>query len=463
MVAVTLVARPARVDLGGRTVSTWTFNGTVPGPQITLAAGDTLRARVVNQLPAPLTVHWHGIAIRNDMDGVPDLTQKPIQPGGSYTYEFTVSDPGTYFYHSHYGTQLDRGLYGPLIVTDPGASHPNGQRDVAIMLDDWIDGTGQTPDQVLHSLQKGGAAMGRGSTGGMAGMAGMNMGPSAATTVPSAASGQSGAATAAGPLGSDTGDVNYPLYLINGKSPQEPDQIAAAPGRTVRLRLVNAGSDTAFRVAVAGRALTVVATDGYPVDPVTVDTLIVGMGERYDVVVTAPRTGAVPLVALPEGKQGEALAVLRSGPGPNPTPDVQPSQLAGRLLTYADLHATSTVALDTAHPDVTYRVTLTGGMNTYKWGIGAANGTTLRVRQGQRVRLVIENQTMMWHPIHLHGHTFQLDTGNGIGPRKDTVIVPAMGTVTVDFVADNPGQWAFHCHNIYHAEAGMLTTLNYVK
>ena len=440
---VTLVAAPATIRLAARTVETWAFNGSVPGPQIRLRAGQVLRARVVNRLPAPLTVHWHGIALRNDMDGVPGLTQKAIRPGGQLVYEFTVPDPGTFFYHSHVGTQLDRGLYGPLIVQPTAASSP--QRAITLMLDDWVDGTGRTPDQVLAKLRAG--------TPGMGSMPGMDMGNG--MSKPSMQH----------PLGTDTSDVNYPYYLINGHSAGDPATYAVKPGERMRLRLINAGSDTPFRVALGGSRLTVVAADGYPVKPVTVDTLPIGMGERYDVLVTVPRSGVFPLVAAVEGKQGEALAVLRAGSGRTPSPRVRPRELAGRLLSYTDLHAIAADALPASKPDQTYTVALTGNMHSYRWGARATSrdGVTLPVRLGQRIRLVLENRTMMWHPIHLHGHTFQVDTGAAPGPRKDTVIVPPMGRVSVDLIADNPGQWALHCHNIYHADAGMLTFLSYVK
>ena len=438
---VALTAAPKTVRLGTRSVQTWAFNGTLPGPEIRVRAGDVLRARVDNSLPAPLTVHWHGIALRADMDGVPDLTQKAIPTGGTFTYEFTLPDPGTYFYHSHSGTQLDRGLYGALVV-EPRTTAASMQ-DVPVLLDDWLDDTGTDPDQQLATLKSGGM-------GGMEGMEGMDM----------------SAATPEAPLGADTGDVDYPLYLVNGQPATAPREIAVRPGEQVRLRLMNAGADTPFRVAVGGNRLTVVATDGFDVQPVTVDAVLLGMGERYDVIVTVPKTGAVAVVARAEGKNGQALAVLRASAGPAPAADAQPAGLTGRLLTLADLRPAPGTTLAPRRPDRTYRTELTGNMNDYRWGIKvpSTNGVTLPVRQGERIRLVLRNTTMMWHPMHLHGHTFQVVAPNGApGPRKDTVVVAAGATITVEFDADNPGQWAFHCHNTYHGESGMITTLSYVR
>lgn len=453
---VVLTAAPTTVDAGGHSVTTWAFNGQVPGPQITAQVGDVIRVKVVNQLPEPLTVHWHGIALRNDMDGVPDQTQSPIAPSGEFTYEFTVAHEGSYFYHSHVGVQMDRGLYGALIVAP---KKPTGQRDVSMLLDDWTDGVGKTPDQLLAQLESGGSSSGMGGMNGEDGSgSGMNHGGSGM-------SGMGGSGSPSTPLGTDTVDLDYPMYLINGRSSQSPNIVAVAPGETVRLRFINAGTSTPFRVATGGSPMTVVASDGFNVDPVTADSLVIGMGERYDVLVTAPKSGSLPVVARVEGKAAQVMSVLRVNSAPLPSSTASPAGLAQNPLPLSALHATSASALPVKAANVSHDVTLNGGMMGYNWTLDAptVDGVTMPLRQGQRVRLNIVNNTMMWHPIHLHGHTFQVVTGNGIGPRKDTVAVAPMTTTTVEFDADNPGQWMLHCHNLYHAEAGMMTTLSYLK
>lgn len=455
----TLTAAPVTVSVGGRSVQTWAFNGQVPGPEIRADAGDTVRVAVINDLPKPLTVHWHGIAIRNDMDGVPGQTQDPIKPGQQFTYEFTVPDAGTYFYHSHEGVQLDRGLYGPLVVAEKGAE---AQRDVTLLLDDWLDGTGTTPEATLAKLKANGGAMGGSGGSGMGGMnhgGGMDMGE----MDHSGMSGMGGA-NANSPLGSDTADVKYPMYLINGKSSTDPAAFSVSPGEQVRVRLINAGASTPFRVASGAGQMTVVGTDGYPVDPVEADSLVIGMGERYDVLVTAPQSGSMPIVAQVEGDTQRVVSQLRVS-GDTPPTDSAPAGLAMTPLQLSDLHASAAVALASKPADVTYDVTMTGGMMGFDWGLNAPSpgGVSLPVREGQRVRLNFVNNTMMWHPIHLHGHTFQVDTGSGVDPRKDTVAVAPMSTVSVEFDADNPGTWMLHCHNIYHAETGMMTDLTYIR
>jgi FtsP/CotA-like multicopper oxidase with cupredoxin domain len=254
--------------------------------------------------------------------------------------------------------------------------------------------------------------------------------------------------------------VLYPHYLLNGRLPADPDVLTGKPGDRVRIRFINAGGDTAFRVAVGGHAMTVTHTDGYPVNPLDTDALLIGMGERYDVLITLA-DGVFPLVALAEGKNATALGLIRTGGGTAGAASVRPSELERRIVTYRQLRAADQVKLAARQPDTTLRLKLTGGMMAYDWRFDNRTFDHTRVdhgvRPGQRVRLEFVNTTMMWHPVHLHGHTFA--TGDGGGPRKDTAIVLPGQSLPVEFDADNPGLWAIHCHNVYHAEAGMMTLL----
>jgi FtsP/CotA-like multicopper oxidase with cupredoxin domain len=428
-----LTARPVTVDLGSRTVETWAYGETVPGPLLRTTAGDLLRVELTNQLPTDTSIHWHGLALRNDMDGVPGLTQDPIRAGAPFTYEFTTPDPGTYFFHPHTGVQLDRGLYGVLVVDDP-AEPGDYDREWIVVLDDWIDGTGQTPDDVLA---------------GLVSMSGMGHGDMMGETMHSSLLG-------------GAGDVDYPLYLINGRTPQAPTTLTGKPGQRARIRIVNAGSDTAFRVALGGHRLTVTHSDGFPVDPVTCDAVVIGMGERFDVVVDLG-DGVFPLVAAAEGKTGSGMALVRTGAGAPPPARVVAPELSGRLLLATDLTAADRVRLAFRPIDRRLDVVLAGGMMSYRWTINGArfpDTEPLEIAQGERVRLRLRNTSMMFHPMHLHGHTFGVADD---GARKDTVIVRPRQSVDVDVEADNPGQWALHCHNIYHAESGMMTVLSYRK
>lgn len=442
---INLNAATTTADLGaGITASTWAFNGRTPGPEVRISAGDTVVAELSNQLPnqTPTSIHWHGIALRNDMDGVPPATQGHVPARSAFTYRFVASTPGSYFFHPHVGVQLDRGLYAPLIVEDPNEPLSYDSEWV-VVLDDWIDGVAGTPDDVFAELKQG--------MGGMAEMSGMSMKYMLTGAMSSL-------------LGGDAGDVKYPHHLINGRVAADPDVFTAKPGQKVRLRIINAGSDTAYRVALGGHRLTITHTDGYPVMPRQTDALLIGMGERYDAVVTV-KDGVFPLVALAEGKNQAGMALVRTGAGRAPSAAVRPAELNGAISTASQLTAAEQVRLKPATANRIYQVKLTGGMDKYNWSINgqqfdmtnpAAN--PLRIREGERVRLDFVNDTTMWHPMHLHGHTYQL---GDIGPRKDTAIVLPKTRLSVMFDADNPGEWLLHCHNAYHAEAGMVALMAY--
>ena len=440
----TLVARADEVDLGGRTVRTWSYDGSTPAAPIRVTAGDTLQVSLRNQLPEATTVHWHGLALRNDMDGVPGLTMDPVPSGSRFDYSFVVPDPGTYWFHPHVGVQLDTGLQGALIVEDP--SEPGDyDTEAVLILDDWTDGWSASPNEILRGFK----------SKGMPAMQGMDMSGMNPTKTMDPRQ----------PLGEDAGDVTYPAHLINGRLPQDPHVVESKAGNKVRLRIINAGSDTAYRFLVGNHRLTVTHTDGYPVQPVDVDSLVLGMGERYDVVVTV-QDGQFPIFAVPVGKKGAAArAVLRTRPG-TLSDAVPPSAGHGRLLTYTDLVAATDVRLPRRAPDKTLDVELSMGDGGRKWLINRAtydDFEALQVQQNERVRLNFVNKSMMFHPMHLHGHTFELARKSIDGPRKDTINVLPMSKLSVDLHTDNPGQWLLHCHNAYHGELGMMTVLSYVQ
>ncbi|MFF7754585.1 multicopper oxidase family protein [Streptomyces sp. NPDC007971] len=462
-----LTAAESTLDLGGRHVRTWAYHEMLPGPLVRVTAGDVLSLTLTNRLPTTTTLHSHGVRLRCDMDGAPGLTQQAIDPGADFTYRFTVQHPGTYLLHSHVGMQPDRGLYAPLIVDDP-REPLKYDKEWILVLDDWLDGIdGSTPDAVLAQLKPGMEA------GGMA------MGPE---------SGRSAANRTASPqvmhshkssgpsrvlhgshsrmLHGEAGSVNYPLYLINGRVATHPSEFRCKPGERIRLRIINAGSETAFRVALGGHAMTVTHTDGYPVEHTETDALLIGMAERYDVLVTA-KDGVFPFVALAEGKNGQALAILRTGKGRNAPPaNVRPDELEGKIVPARRLVPHDSVALDDREPDREMRIRLTGNMKHYSWGIDHKTYDVRErhpVRAGERVRLTLVNATDMWHPLHLHGHTFALTGLDAVGARKDTAIILPHHKIVAEFDADNPGLWMLHCHNQYHSESGMMTVLGYRK
>lgn len=412
-----LVAEPGEVDLGPLgPYRTWMYNGRFPGEEIRIAEGERLRVVVENRLPDPTTVHWHGVPVPNVMDGVPGVTQEAVEPGADFVYEYVAEPAGSYMYHSHSALQLDRGLLGPLIIEER-SPHVDYDREYTIVLDDLLVGEPR--------LVEGGRSM----------MMGMG---------------------SAGP--------EYDAFLINGRPPGDPAVLDIRQGERVRLRLINPASQTTFRVALAGHRMKVIHADGRPVEPVEMDAVLMGMGERYDVLIEADNPGAWNLVASSvERQSGSARAVFRYGDAATSAPPEgqMPSGISGgRLLTLEDLTGTEPEARDGREPDRTFDFTLSSRMMSDGWfidGQAFPEAEPLMIHEGERVRVRMTNRSMMVHPMHLHGHFFRV--GNAL---KETVIVPPhMGRVTFDFTADNPGDWFFHCHNLYHMEVGMARVFRY--
>ncbi|MEU3660274.1 multicopper oxidase family protein [Streptomyces sp. NPDC032940] len=465
--AYRLTAAPATLDLGGRTVPSWAYGEALPGPLVRATAGDVLDMTLANRLPTGTTLHCHGVRLRCDMDGVPGLTQAAVRPGADFRYRFTAEQPGTYLIHSHVGMQADRALYAPLVVDDP-REPLSYDKEWIVVLDDWLDGVeGSTPEEVLDQLRPGGSsddghmAMGPGPAGSPRRGAAALLAPPGRHGGPSRVLHTSRSRMLHGAGGS----VAHPWHLANGRLPGHPEVFRCRPGDRVRLRIINAGAETAYRIALGGHALTVTHTDGYPVRHTRTDALLVGMAERYDVLVTAG-DGVFPLVALPEGKEGGALAVLRTDKGSKGLPPVgvRPDELDGRTVPARRLVPDDSVALDDREPDREMRIRITGGMERFDWGFDHKPYSVEQrhaVSAGERVRLTLINATDMWHPMHLHGHTFAVRGLDGLGARKDTAVVLPHRKLVLDFDADNPGLWMLHCHNQYHSESGMMTVLGY--
>ena len=416
--SVSLTAASGTIRPSPETSTTnWTYNEQFPGPELRVQEGDVLSVELTNDLREETTIHWHGIPVPNPVDGVPNVTQDPIASGETFTYTFRAEPAGTYFYHSHVGLQLDRGLLGPLIVEEPDP-HVEYDREYVVVVDDYLPGEPRLPSD-------------RGMGGG----------------------------------GRMMGDVRPPYegLLINGRLPENPQMFDVAEGERIRFRFVNASSATVFGVRIAGHEMTVTHADGQPVEPVDADSFVFGAGERYDAVVEATNPGRWFLQAdALDGNEPPARAVVEyESTGGSGTPQ-SPSSSNNRLQ-YGDLRAVSSLDGVSGRPDRTFDLTLSrGGGQSYTWTIdGQAypDADPLNIRPGEHVRIRMTNQSPVVHPMHLHGHFFQV--GNAV---KDTVIVPGhRGQVTIDFHADNPGRWLFHCHNLYHLDAGMARVVRYVE
>lgn len=428
---------PAEVDLGaGPRFKILGYNGAVPGPEIRVREGETVRVMVENQLDEGTTIHWHGVPVPNRMDGVPDVTQAPIAPASAFAYEFVARPAGTYLYHSHAGYQLDQGLHGALVI-EP-RQFTGHDREFVLALEDWA------------TFDGGGPAAARAGRVASSMMGGMMRGMM-----------QGGGDDDGNPLR----QPRYDVYAINGQAGSAAPPLKVRQGDKVRLRLLNASSATVFLVRLAGHTLTVTHADGRPVKPVIVDVLQIGMGERYDAELIANNPGIWPLLAKPvdSDRRAEPLRTLRYDGIASRTP----SSAGGkelRTLRYDDLVALPDDAVPSVRGrvDRTVRLMLSGGMmGSSLWTINGRrypNTESVQIAHGECARLEYSNMSMMPHPMHLHGHFFEVDVPGR--PRKDTVLVPAhMGRVAVELVADNPGAWFHHCHNLYHQMAGMASVV----
>lgn len=427
------------IDLGTGEFKAWTYNGLPVGPELRLTEGETLRVVLTNNLPHPTSIHWHGVPVPNPMDGVPDMPTPAVQPGETFVYEFKAWPSGTYLYHPHVGHQLDRGLVGSLII-EPKRETGRYDREYVLMLDDWATVDGGGPD----SPQRVTDHMGHGMMGGM--MGGM-MNGMMGQGLP--------AADSNGPLLEPV----YDAFSVNGQVAAAATPLAVKQREKVRLRLINGGGTTMFGLRLAGHTLTVTHADGRPVEPLAVDVLRIGQGERYDVEFVADNPGRWQLYDLLNNNMPLATVLYQGVNSRQPSGDnlVQDFRWNDYSL-LAGLPEEELPRLSESPPvDDTFDMVLSGGMMSSYWTINDKvypDTETIAVALGQRVRFNYFNHSPMPHPMHLHGHFF---TVGSRGLRKDTVLVDAhMGQASIEFSADNPGMWMHHCHNIYHAEAGMM-------
>lgn len=573
---ITLRIARQTMTIDGRRSHAIAVNGTVPAPLLRLKEGETVRLRVVNELEEDSSIHWHGLLVPPEMDGVPGVSFPGIRPGSSYLYEFPVRQNGTYWYHSHSGLQEQLGHYGPIVVDPAGVDPVAYDREHVIVLSDHSQ---IAPEEIFRRMKAdpGHFNFQRQTLAGL--LAGrdqrlkdrldwgaMRMDP---TDI------------------SDTTGAAY-TYLVNGHGPFDNWTALFTPGERVRLRIINASAMTTFNVRIPGLRLQIVQADGQNVAPVEVDEFQIGVAETYDAIVTPEEDRAFTLVGEAVDRSGMARATLApragmtapvpslrkrpiatmkdmgmdmsgmddsgraagAGRAVDPTaernasarlasgaaqeaatdhgamtgmdhsaaghdmaamshsaaghtgsaggaghdmgamkmrdfskapqvkrgPGVQtispmpvdrtgdPGQgledVGHKVLVYRDLMALE-VNPDVRAPSRSLDIHLTGNMERFMWSFDGQKMSEvhepLPFVQGERVRVNLINDTMMGHPIHIHGHFFELVTGQGDrAPRKHTVIVQPGGKVTWDFTADAVGDWAFHCHLLYHMHAGMM-------
>jgi FtsP/CotA-like multicopper oxidase with cupredoxin domain len=505
---MTLDIRRAAVDFTGRARTAVAVNGGVPGPTLRWREGESVSLRVRNQLDTVSSIHWHGLVVPYDQDGVPGLSFDGIPAHSEFTYRFPVKQSGTYWYHAHSRFQEQSGLYGAIVIAPKDGERHVVDREHVILISDWTD---EDPERVYARLRsrsdfynyaqptvadfiRDARAKGIGDAMDMRRMWNrMRMNP--------------------GDL-ADVSGATY-TYLVNGSAPAGNWTGVFQPGERVRLRLINGSSNSIFDLRIPGLRLSVVAADGQDIEPVTVDELRLSAAETYDVIVEpredraytifaqsidrsgfaratlAPREGMQaemplldprPHLAMRDmmgsmgddsGAGGEMVmahhASTEYGPGVDMHVDMPRTNLddpgvglrerSHRVLTYADLR-TIGGALDTREPGRTIELHLTGNMERFAWsfdGVKYSAATPVHFRHGERLRVRLVNDTMMNHPIHLHGMWSELESPDGaFQVRKHTINVQPAQQVTYAVNADNPGRWAFHCHMLYHMEAGMF-------
>jgi FtsP/CotA-like multicopper oxidase with cupredoxin domain len=450
--ALRLTAGTRTLAVNGKPARVFGLIGPNGKPGITLSPGERFHVDLVNEADTSTIVHWHGQLPPWKQDGFPWPQTPPIPAGDTRSYDYAPI-AGTYWMHSHQGMQEQSLMTAPLIVRSAEDVRADRQ-EVVLMLHDF---SFRTPEELLAGLTKsngGQAAMPKGGMGN-----GMNM--------RSESMGAMNAMDMGHGMAMDLNDVDYDAFLANDRTFADPEVIRTEPGGRVQLRLINGASATQFWVDLGALSGTVVAVDGHPVRPVRVTRLPLAMAQRLDVLIDLPGNGAYPIFAQVEGKRTRTGIVLA-------TPGAPVSRLAagaGENAPPVDLslerRLEAVTPLAQRAPDVTHRVILAGGMAPYAWPLNGEywpNVTPLMVGPGQRVAIEMLNHTMMPHPMHLHGHAFQVVAINGTpltGAVRDTVLVPPMGNVTIAFDADNPGRWAFHCHNLYHMMTGMMTEFRY--
>ena len=517
------------VNYTGKSVKALAINDQIPAPLIAATVGDILEVTFENKMDEDSSIHWHGVLLPNDQDGVPYLTTQPIRARSSFTYRFKVKHSGTYWYHSHTDLQEQRGLYGPIIFHPQTGERVKAKRDYVVVLSDWTD---ENPNQILANLKKDGDwyALKKNSV--------QSWNRVIAHGFPAIKSRLYGSWTRMGPM--DLSDVGYDLFLSNGK---QISNLYTKPREKIRLRLINAAASSYFNTEFAGGPMLVVAADGVDIQPVKVKRLRLAIAETYDVIVQIPHKKSYELRSTSEDGTGFSSVFIGKGqkilapdiPRPNlfltehqghrqhslksidykrhnhshgeshkahnlfhqkshkshhktqnpshkgshkahnPSYQTSPGKdhkhkkstdafsTIDTMTDYRYLKSIHSTDFGPAHRKVVLR--LTGNMERYVWTFN--NKTLLEsdkilIKKGETVKFVLINETMMHHPLHLHGHFFKVLNGQGDkSPLKHTVNVPAMETVEIEFKANEEKDWFFHCHNLYHMKSGMSRVISY--
>lgn len=478
------------VNFSGKSKMAMAVNGKIPGPVLTFTEGDTAEVHVHNLMNMETSIHWHGVFLPNQMDGVPYLTQMPIKPHATYVYKFPIEQNGTYWYHSHSMLQEQSGVYGALILKKKNEpTIPS----IPVVLSDWTDMNPKEVNRYLHnandwfSIKKGTSqayveAIKKGQLKTKLNNEWKRMNAM------------------------DVSDVYYDAFLTNGKTVDEHPAYQA--GDRVKLRIVNGAASTYFWLSYSGGKISVVANDGNDVEPVPVDRLIIAPSETYDLIVTIPENNSYEFLSTAEDRTKSTSLWLGSGKKIPAHPlaklqyfagmkmmngmmkmngDMAPmgmqmsnQQMDMNKVMYPEITAADTTALVTLDygmlkstekttlrkgPERVLKFELTGNMNRYVWGINnktVSEADRILIKKGENLKIILYNNSMMRHPMHLHGHDFRVLNGQGeYAPLKNVLDIMPMETDTLEFAATESGDWFFHCHILYHMMSGMGRIFSY--
>ena len=453
------------IEVNGKAASVYGIQRPDGSPGIRLRAGNRFNVVLRNEAPEPTIVHWHGLTPPWPSDGVPDAPQPLIAAGAERAFDFPVGLPGTYWMHAH-TLQEQQLLAAPLIVADP-ADDGRDEHEVVVLLHDFSF----TPPEELLAKLKAGRQMGGSMKMGSDGMGGMDMGSGGMVSGGMSMGGMDmGGTKGMGMSGGsmpgmsmDLNDIDYDAYLANDRTLDDPEVIPVDRGGRVRVRIINGAAATAFTLDFGELEGTLIAVDGQAVAPVKGRRFPMSMGQRIDVRVKLPSEAkAFPILALREGAKERTGFILR--PKDAAVARIAPvGETDGPILDLAlEAQLRAPEPLPPRATTKAFDMALAGDMAAYRWSL--VSMPPLVVDQRDRVEVTLRNASMMAHPMHLHGHHFQVVAIDGqriAGAVRDTVLVPPMRAVTIAVDANNPGQWAFHCHHLYHMAAGMMATFAY--
>jgi FtsP/CotA-like multicopper oxidase with cupredoxin domain len=426
------------IDVRGRAATVFGITQPNGSHGLVTQAGQGFRVSLENRLGESTLIHWHGLTPPWAQDGVPGLTQAPLVPGATHEYDFPLDRPGTNWMHSHHGLQEQRLLAAPLIVRDP-AQAGEDVREVVVLFHDF---SFRAPDEILAQL-RGDNHAGHGPRW---------MGPGGRHAL------RHGAV--------HLHDVDYDAFLANDRTLDDPEVFRVERGGRVRLRLINGATATQFWLDLGALTGTLVAVDGMPVQPLQGQRFEFSMGQRLDVMLDLPASeGAWPVTVVREGERERTGFVLATRAGEVRKTSSLARAAAAPVGLGLERRLRASRPLPERAPDRRHELVITE-VPGYVWQLnGQVHGahTPLHARRGERVEIRFVDRTSMAHPMHLHGHHFQVVEIDGrrlAGAMRDTVLVPAGGSVTIAFDAVSPGEWPLHCHHLYHMATGMMTTIH---